>query len=143
MMKLNWLSLSGGLRQSASPGIQERPPSRESRNSESRGAEIATWQRERTPLVTKDAQVSLAHFLSRPRLYNAMCNYARGDGKKLHDPLAMAVAVDEGVCHFEEVRVYRDSKGWGSVLEAGTNTWISVDYDDERFRQIILGAVPG
>ncbi|CAE7529874.1 unnamed protein product [Symbiodinium pilosum] len=66
-------------------------------------------------------------------LYNAMCNYARGDGKKLHDPLAMAVAVDEGVCHFEEVRVYRDSKGWGSVLEAGTNTWISVDYDDESF----------
>mmetsp|Transcript_36293 Transcript_36293/g.67498 ORF Transcript_36293/g.67498 Transcript_36293/m.67498 type:complete len:365 (+) Transcript_36293:58-1152(+) len=72
-------------------------------------------------------------------LYHAMCNYSRGDGKKLHDPLAMAAAVDESVCEFREVQVFRDAQGWGSRLEPGTQTWISVDYDDERFRQIILG----
>ena len=77
------------------------------------------------------------------RLYEAMGNYAKGEGKKLHDPLAMAAVVDEGVCQFKEVQVFRDAKGWGSVLESGTRTWISVDYDDERFRQIILGTVPG
>ena len=54
-----------------------------------------------------------------------MCNYARGEGKKLHDPLAMAAVVDESVCRFEEVRVYRDTKGWGSALETGTRTWTS------------------
>ena len=72
-----------------------------------------------------------------------MCNYARGEGKKLHDPLAMAAVVDESVCRFEEVRVYRDTKGWGSALETGTRTWISVDYDDNKFRQVILGLFPG
>jgi len=76
-------------------------------------------------------------------LYQAMCNYARGEGKKLHDPLAMAAVVDESVCRFEEVRVYRDTKGWGSALETGTRTWISVDYDDNKFRQVILGLFPG
>ena len=76
------------------------------------------------------------------RLFKAMSNYSRGEGKKLHDPLAMAAVVDESVCQFAEVRVYRDRKGWGSVLETGTGTWISVDYDDDRFRQVILGATP-
>lgn len=73
------------------------------------------------------------------RLCSAMAAYQRGEGKKLHDPLAMAVVVDEAVCRFKEVKVIRDQQGWGSVPEAGTNTWISIDYDDERFRQVLLG----
>mmetsp|Transcript_33115 Transcript_33115/g.40702 ORF Transcript_33115/g.40702 Transcript_33115/m.40702 type:complete len:343 (+) Transcript_33115:51-1079(+) len=72
-------------------------------------------------------------------LCSAMEKYQRGDGKKLHDPLAMAAVIDESVCTFREVRVFNDRQGWGSVLQTGTNTWISIDYDDERFRQILTG----
>eukprot|EP00438_Fugacium_kawagutii_P013779 Skav232256 [mRNA] locus=scaffold273:154037:159511:- [translate_table: standard] len=79
----------------------------------------------------------LWHFAA---LCSAMEKYQRGDGKKLHDPLAMAAMVDEAVCNFREVHVFNDRQGWGSVLQAGTNTWISIDYDDERFRQIVTGA---
>ncbi|CAK9057840.1 unnamed protein product, partial [Durusdinium trenchii] len=75
-------------------------------------------------------------------LCSAMQAYRRGEGKKLHDPLAMAAVVDETVCSFREVRVIRDKQGWGSVPDTGTNTWISIDYDDERFRQILLGSGP-
>lgn len=84
----------------------------------------------------------LAMFLcsSSLRLCSAMEKYQRGDGKKLHDPLAMAAVVDEAVCNFREVHVFNDRQGWGSVLQAGTNTWISIDYDDERFRRIVTGA---
>ena len=71
-----------------------------------------------------------------------MQKYQRGEGKKLHDPLALAAAIDEGVCRFEEVKVIHDKQGWGSVLDSGTNTWISIDYDDERFRQTLLGGGP-
>lgn len=73
---------------------------------------------------------------------SAMEKYQRGEGKKLHDPLAMAAVVDEAVCSFREVHVFNDRQGWGSVLQAGTNTWISIDYNDERFRQILVGSGP-
>mmetsp|Transcript_69661 Transcript_69661/g.166258 ORF Transcript_69661/g.166258 Transcript_69661/m.166258 type:complete len:328 (-) Transcript_69661:118-1101(-) len=83
------------------------------------------------PLSTRGVALKL--------LCSAMGSYQRGDGKKLHDPLAMAATIDEGVCQFAEVSVLCDKRGWGSVLQPGTNTWISIDYDDERFRQILLG----
>ena len=76
------------------------------------------------------------------RFCSAMEKYQRGEGKKLHDPLAMAAVVDEAVCSFREVHVFNDRQGWGSVLQAGTNTWISIDYNDERFRQILVGSGP-
>lgn len=72
-------------------------------------------------------------------IHNAMCEYQRSEGKKLHDPLAMAVALDESICDLAEVRLFRDRQGWGSRLEAGTNTWISVNYCDAGFRSTLLG----
>ncbi len=74
------------------------------------------------------------------RFCSAMEKYQRGEGKKLHDPLAFAAVVDEAVCSFREVHVFNDRQGWGSVLQAGTNTWTSIDYNDERFRQILVGS---
>jgi len=62
--------------------------------------------------------------------------------KKLHDPLALAAALDESVCTFAEVSVFRDKGGWGSRLTAATDTWISVDYDDALFRTALLGHSP-
>jgi len=75
-------------------------------------------------------------------LHGAMDSYQRSEGKKLHDPLALAVALDESVCRLAEVRLFRDKHGWGSRLEGGTGTWISVDYDDAAFRSALLGVEP-
>merc|ERR1712117_849010 len=71
-------------------------------------------------------------------IHSAMSSYQRADGKKLHDPLAMAVAIDESVCTLAEVSVFRHKTGWGSRLEEGSGTWISVDYDDAAFRAALL-----
>lgn len=73
-------------------------------------------------------------------LHGAMDEYlARSpQGKKLHDPLALAVALDESVCSLAEVTVSRAAGGWGSALAAGSGTWISVDYDDTAFRAVLL-----
>jgi pyrimidine-specific ribonucleoside hydrolase len=78
-------------------------------------------------------------------MHTAMTDYfRRSEGKKLHDPLALAVALDESVCTLVEVEM--DSKGqeWCSWLCVGSNTWISVDYDESKFRTTLLrdGFVP-
>jgi len=75
-------------------------------------------------------------------LHRAMERY--GPGKKLHDPLALAVVLEESVCSLSEVRVFRHARRseWGSELLEGTNTWISVDYSDAAFRAALLAAGP-
>jgi len=83
-------------------------------------------------------------------MHKAMSKYlSNGDkeGKKIHDPLALAVALDESVCTLAEVEL--GSRGpkddeWGSWLSQGSGTWISVDYDEAKFRQTLLqdGFVP-
>lgn len=70
-------------------------------------------------------------------IFNAMEQYQKE--KKLHDPLALATALDESVCTLAEVRVFREKTGWGSCLQEWTNTWISVDYDDTAFKSALLG----
>lgn len=73
-------------------------------------------------------------------MFNAMDSYLKRkpDGKKLHDPLALAVALDETVCDLAEVRVFCRNGQWGSSLSPGSGIWISVDYDAERFRSVLL-----
>eukprot|EP00927_Polykrikos_kofoidii_P045022 TRINITY_DN3888_c0_g1_i2.p1 TRINITY_DN3888_c0_g1~~TRINITY_DN3888_c0_g1_i2.p1 ORF type:complete len:877 (+),score=124.42 TRINITY_DN3888_c0_g1_i2:213-2633(+) len=68
-------------------------------------------------------------------------------GKKIHDPLALAVALDESVCTLVEVELgsfgpRRDC--WGCWPCKGSRTWISVDYDEAKFRTTLLndGFVP-
>lgn len=73
-------------------------------------------------------------------MHRVMDGYLRHKpgGKKLHDPLALAVALDESVCELAEVRLFCEKGQWGSYLSSGSNTWISVAYDEETFRQTLL-----
>lgn len=61
----------------------------------------------------------------------------RRAGKAFHDPLAAAVALDESICGFREVEVYRERGGWGARVAAGTRTRISVSVDQERFLDVL------
>lgn len=54
-------------------------------------------------------------------------------GKKLHDPLAACCAIDRDIAMWAEVQLYRSKGEWGSRLCPGSNTWIIVDYDREKF----------
>ncbi|CAK0888841.1 unnamed protein product [Prorocentrum cordatum] len=74
-------------------------------------------------------------------MHRVMDGYLRQKpgGKKLHDPLALAVALDEDVCELAEVRLFCEKGRWGSYLSSGSNTWISVAHDAEKFRQTLLG----
>ncbi|WP_344659053.1 nucleoside hydrolase [Catenulispora subtropica] len=61
----------------------------------------------------------------------------RHAGKAFHDPLAAAVALDESVCTFREVEVYRERGAWGTRLAADTRTRISVSVDHARFLDVL------
>lgn len=61
----------------------------------------------------------------------------RRGGKKFHDPLAACVAASPDICEFREVRVSRLKGAWGSELQAGTRTHISVACDQEAFRRTL------
>jgi inosine-uridine nucleoside N-ribohydrolase len=63
-------------------------------------------------------------------------------GKAFHDPLAACTAIDPTICGFIEVDVYRERGEWGSRLASGTNTFISIKYDRNRFEQVLSGQVP-
>eukprot|EP00406_Dinophysis_acuminata_P005091 CAMPEP_0179216354 /NCGR_PEP_ID=MMETSP0797-20121207/3334_1 /TAXON_ID=47934 /ORGANISM="Dinophysis acuminata, Strain DAEP01" /LENGTH=707 /DNA_ID=CAMNT_0020922507 /DNA_START=83 /DNA_END=2202 /DNA_ORIENTATION=+ len=82
-------------------------------------------------------------------VHGAMGRYLQGGrgGKMIHDPLALAVALDESVCTLAEVEL--SSRGtkddeWGSWPSQGSGTWISVDHDEAKFRAVLLrdGFVP-
>jgi len=66
--------------------------------------------------------------------------YLRGrpEGKMFHDPMAAAVAIDESVCSFREVEVYREKGEWGSRLSSGTRTSISVSVDINSAFSVLL-----
>jgi hypothetical protein len=67
-------------------------------------------------------------------------------GKKFHDPLALAVALDPwgGVCEFREVECFqsRGGGGWGSRLAAGTGTFVSVAHDRGALLRVLCGRAP-
>lgn len=59
-------------------------------------------------------------------------------GKKLHDPIALAVAIDSSVCEFAEVTVQREKGKWGAFPSKGSNTWISKAIDLDKFQSILF-----
>merc|ERR1719408_465934 len=69
-------------------------------------------------------------------MHKTMDDYLRNKpgGKKLHDPLALAVALNETVCELAEVKLFCRDGQWGSRLCPGSDTRISVAYDAARFR---------
>ena len=59
--------------------------------------------------------------------------------KKLHDPLAFSMVLDESVCTLREVAVDRRQGKWGSTLAAETNTFAAVNFDQARFLDSLVG----
>lgn len=59
-------------------------------------------------------------------------------GKIFHDPLAACCAIDDTIATWAEVDVYRERGEWGARPAAGTNTFIIVDLDRERFVETLL-----
>ena len=57
----------------------------------------------------------------------------KGVGKAMHDLVAATCALDEAVCRFTEVEIYRERGEWGARPQEGTRTWISVGFDPARF----------
>jgi pyrimidine-specific ribonucleoside hydrolase len=73
-------------------------------------------------------------------IYDSMDRYLQRNpgGKKLHDPLALATAFDESVCELAEVELFCKKGQWGSNLQSGSHTWISIAYDAAKFEQALL-----
>lgn len=60
-------------------------------------------------------------------------------GKAFHDPLAACVAISTDCCEFKEVEIYREKGEWGSRLKEGTNTFISIKCNRDRFEEVLVG----
>lgn len=59
-------------------------------------------------------------------------------GKAFHDPLAACVAIDNTICNFAEVELYREKGEWRSKLSKNTNTFISISVNREKFEKTII-----
>jgi len=64
----------------------------------------------------------------------------RPQGKQLHDPLALAVALNEDVASLAEVEMFRNRGEWGARLTPGSETWIATSFDQERFHEALLAS---
>jgi len=73
-------------------------------------------------------------------IYKAMDIYLKKhpNGKKLHDPLAACTAINQNICTFKEVKMYRRKGKWGANLDDSTNTWISIGVDEDLFHKTFL-----
>lgn len=74
-------------------------------------------------------------------MYEGMDHYLRHhkDGKAFHDPLAACVAIDQTVCRFAEVELYREKGEWGSRVSSNPNALISIQADLEKFKAVMIG----
>ncbi|HVI04319.1 MAG TPA: nucleoside hydrolase [Enhygromyxa sp.] len=63
----------------------------------------------------------------------------KGVGKAMHDIVAAACVLDERVCELAEVEIYREKGEWGARASAGTHTWISIGFDEQRFLATLAG----
>ncbi len=63
----------------------------------------------------------------------------RGVAKAMHDLVAAACALEPEVCTFAEVEIYRERGEWGARATAGTNTCISIGFDEPRFVEVLAG----
>ena len=73
-----------------------------------------------------------------PNIPWEMSSERDGQGKAMHDLVAAAVVLDESVCTFEEVEVYRERGEWGARAKQLTNTFISVAFDENNFVEVLL-----
>lgn len=76
-------------------------------------------------------------------IWRGMDEYlGKGDGKKLHDPLAACCAIDPSIGEWAEVELYRERGQWGSRLAPGSGVHIIVGYDHERFVETLTAVTP-
>lgn len=61
----------------------------------------------------------------------------KGSGKAMHDLVAAACVLDERVCDFQEVEIYRERGEWGARAAVGTNTRISIGFQEARFVEVL------
>lgn len=74
-------------------------------------------------------------------IHNGMEFYLKKNTcKAFHDPLAACVMINENICEFKEVEVFREKGEWGSSLKKGTNTFISIKVDMGKFLLVLTGA---
>jgi pyrimidine-specific ribonucleoside hydrolase len=59
-------------------------------------------------------------------------------GKLFHDPLAAASMINPEICQWKEVELYRRHGQWGSKLKDGTNTFISISADRDKFIETLV-----
>ena len=69
---------------------------------------------------------------------NGYSNNHRGHNKKLHDILPAISISYPDVCEWREVELYYNKTGWGSNIKEGTNTFISVNYNNDKFIEYLL-----
>jgi hypothetical protein len=55
------------------------------------------------------------------------------DEKAFHDLLAASIIFDRDICQFKEVEMYHDKNRWGCFEKEGSNTFISVGVDKDKF----------
>lgn len=83
-----------------------------------------------TPL--KDNSLSLS------MIWKGMDHYLRRkEGKKFHDPLAACCAIDPDIGEWAEVEMFRERGEWGAKPKTGSHTQIIIDYDHERFIEVL------
>lgn len=63
------------------------------------------------------------------------------DGKLLHDPLAAAVALDEGVAEYQAVAMVEEPRShqWGAELAPGASTWVTVRHAPDKLWSVLFG----
>jgi inosine-uridine nucleoside N-ribohydrolase len=60
------------------------------------------------------------------------------DGKKLHDLLAAACAIDPSIAEWRKVNLHRKSGGWGCELDENSDLDIIINYNKERFIDVLV-----
>lgn len=94
---------------------------------------------------TRELQDQLAARLPGPRrqglatMIMALDRYMhdKGVGKAMHDLVAAACVLDEAVCEFAEVEIYREKGEWGARAQPGSATRISIGFDEPRFVAVL------
>lgn len=95
--------------------------------------EVCTFDTEPEPVLS-------AHQRSLQLIHKGMSYYLRKkpEGKKFHDPLAAACAIDPDVGEWAEVMLYRERGQWGSYLDESSGIRIIIGYDHDRFVETLL-----
>lgn len=92
-----------------------------------------------TPAMQAELKSRMTGRVGLQTMVGALDKYlaAKGVGKAMHDMVAAACALDESVCQFKEVEIYREKGEWGAREKAGTNTRISVGFDERKFIEVL------